>query len=234
MAVKTYKYTDNSKLSEHFKISEFKCKCGKKHDIKIDSNLVTLLEKVRSKLNSTACNIYSGYRCSAHDKSVGGSGSGPHTKGYAVDCYFLDDNRKRINSKYVASVIEEIGHKYGFAIRCGGSDLSSGNVHIDTKPRKWYGDEKVSMSKSISSLKAISDKKTGHTKFLTYINTPIEYYVNAKSGLNVRQSNDINSKIITTLKYKTKVKVYLTVGKWCKIDTNKWVYKDYLQMNAIK
>lgn len=149
MAIKSYKYNDKSKLSDHFRVSEFKCKCGKNHDIKIDSNLVPLLEKVRSKLNASACNIYSGYRCPSHNKAVGSSSTGSYShSGYAVDCYFLDQNRKRIPSSKVCLALEDLGHKGGIGYRCGGSADSTGNTHIDVKPRKWYGDESKSMSKS--------------------------------------------------------------------------------------
>lgn len=148
MAVKTYKYNDTTQLSEHFKVSEFKCKCGGTHDILIDSDLVTLLEKVISYLNAKSCNIYSGYRCPTHDKNVGGNSSGPHTLGYAVDCYFLDQNGNRIPSSKVCLALEDLGHQFGIGYRCGGSADSTGNTHIDTKPRKWYGDESKSMSAS--------------------------------------------------------------------------------------
>lgn len=147
--IKSYKYNDTSNLSDHFRVSEFKCKCGKNHDIMIDSNLVPLLEKVRSKLNASACNIYSGYRCPSHNKAVGSSStSGYSHSGYAVDCYFLDQNGKRIPSKTVCLALEDLGHKYGIGYRCGGSANSTGNTHIDVKPRKWFGDESKSMSKS--------------------------------------------------------------------------------------
>ncbi len=148
MAINSYKYNDTSRLSAHFKVSEFKCKCGKAHDILIDSDLVHLLEKVRSKLNASACNIYSGHRCVNHNKSVGSGSTSPHINGYAVDCYFLDQNRKRIPSSKVCLALEDLGHVYGIGYRCGGSADSTGNTHIDVKPRKWYGDESKSMSKS--------------------------------------------------------------------------------------
>lgn len=146
--IKEYKYNDTTKLTEHFKASEFKCNCGKSHNIKIDSDLVELLEKLRTKLNAKSGNIYSGYRCTTHDKSVGGSGSGPHTQGYAVDIYFIGQDDKRITSKTIALTLEDLGHKYGIGYRCGGSKDSTGNTHIDVKKRKWYGDESKSLNKS--------------------------------------------------------------------------------------
>lgn len=229
MAVKTYKYNDTSKLSEHFKVSEFKCKDGKKHEIKIDSNLVTLLERVRTKLNANSCNIYSGYRCVEHDKNVGGSGGGPHTQGYAVDCYFLDKNKKAIPGDIVCCTLEDMGHKYGLAIRCGGSQVNQGKVHIDTKNRKWFGNEAISFSKSISTEKAISNGKTGHTTFLTYCFNPTTYYINANSGLNIRDDNSTSGKVIGLYKFGEAIQVYYILNGWAKVGVNKWVSADYIQ-----
>lgn len=148
MAFKLYEYNDKTQISEHFNAQEFRCKCGVKHKIKIDDNLIPLLEKVRAKLNSKSCNIYSGYRCANHNKSVGGTGNSPHTEGYAVDCYFIGQDGKRIPSKEVCLALEDLGHKYGIGYRCGGGSNESGQTHIDVKPRKWYGDESKSMTSS--------------------------------------------------------------------------------------
>lgn len=225
MAIKNYNYNDNSRLSEHFKVSEFKCKCGKNHEIKIDSDLITLLENAMVKMGANICNIYSGYRCPTHDKNVGGNGTGPHTKGYAVDCYFLDKDRNVIYGDIVCCTLEDMGHKCGLAIRCGGSQVYQGKVHIDTKPRKWYGNEAISSSKSISSEKAISDGQTGHNDFLSYCFIPKVYYTTAKSGLNVR---NIDNKIVDCLKYDTKINVYYIINGKAKIGINKYVSVDYI------
>lgn len=47
--------------------------------------------------------------------------------------------------------LEDLGHKKGIGYRCGGSQPSTGQTHIDTLNRKWYGDESISMSKSCCS-----------------------------------------------------------------------------------
>lgn len=229
MAIKTYGYNDNVKLTEHYHSNEWRCKGTEKHNIKIDSNCPQTLEKVRTKLNASSGNNYSGYRCSTHDKNVGGSGSGPHTQGYAVDCYFLDKNKKRINGGIVACCLEDMGHTGGIAVRCGGSSLESGNVHIDTKNRKWYGDEKISFSKSISQLKGISDGKTGHTTFLTYCFKPTTYYANANSGLNIRNDNSLKGKIVGIYKFGEAIQVYYIWNGWAKVGVAKWVSADYIQ-----
>ena len=51
MAVKNYSCSDNTQLSEHFNVQEFRCKCGKTHDILIADELITKLETLFEKLN---------------------------------------------------------------------------------------------------------------------------------------------------------------------------------------
>lgn len=226
--IKSYKYNDKTQLSKHFNVQEFRCKCGKTHNIKIDSNLAPTLEKVMTKLNAKAGNIFSGHRCSSHDKKVGGTGSGSHVLGYAVDIWFKGQDGKAIPSDKVAIALEDLGHKYGVGYRCGNSSVKSGKIHIDTRPRKWYGDEHYSMSKSISSLKAPSDGKTGHSKYLSYIYKKTIKTVTA-SELNVRNDKSTKGKVVGTLKKGTKVKRYYIEDGWAKIDVNKWVSNKYLK-----
>ena len=226
--IKTYGYSSNVQLSAHFNVREFRCKCGKAHDTKIDTDEVNILEKLRTLLNAKCCIIYSGYRCPAHDKKVGGSGRGPHTQGFAVDCYFKDKNNKPIPSSKVACLLEDLGHNKGIGFRCGGSSVASGNIHIDTKPRKWYGDEYYSFSKQISSLKAISDGKTGHKTYLTYCFKPIQKTVTA-SYLNVRAGKGTNYKIVGGYKNGSKINVYYSEDGWSKIGVNQWVCSQYLK-----
>lgn len=146
--IKEYKYGAKVKITEHFHSSEFDCKCGKKHNTLIDIDLVKLLEELRIRLNAKSGNPYSGYRCSSHDKAVGGSGNGPHTQGYAADIYFVGQEGKRIPSRVIALTLEDMSHKFGIGYRCGGSADFTGNTHIDVKNRKWYGDEAKSLSRS--------------------------------------------------------------------------------------
>ena len=79
--LKTYKSTDNTQLTTHFNIREFRCKCGGNHDTKLDSSLADKLEKLHKALNCSKIIINSGYRCATHDRNVGGSGSGQHVCG---------------------------------------------------------------------------------------------------------------------------------------------------------
>lgn len=228
MSVKTYKYNDKTKLTEHFGVWEWKCKCGKNHEIKIDDKLPKLLETLRTRLNASRGDIYSGYRCPTHDKNVGGRGTGSHTLGYAVDIIFYDQEGKPIPSSKVALLLEDMGHQYGVAYRCGGSKDGSGRIHIDTRPRKWYGDESKSNTKSLKDHKAPSDGKTGHTTFLSYLYKPTKKYVNA-SILNVRNEPNTNAKIVDGIKYGSSINVYYIEGEWAKIGVAKWVSAKYIQ-----
>lgn len=145
MSVKTYKYNNSSKVTEHFKVSEFRCKCGATHDTLISQELVDRLEKLRTNLNCSKIIINSGYRCSKHDKNVGGSGSGQHTTGKAVDVVCYDSSGKTISSKRVCCVAQDIGFN-GIA----NIDKTYTATHLDVASRKWYGDETITTSKSVT------------------------------------------------------------------------------------
>lgn len=153
MAKITYKYNDTTQLTPHFNVKEFRCKCNHAHDIIIDNQLPALLEKLMEKIGAEHGNIYSGYRCPSHNAIVGSKGKGTNYShsGYAVDIYFTDKDGKRIPSSTVCLALEDMGHKYGIGYRCGGGKDSSGQTHIDVKPRKWYGDESKSMTASCCS-----------------------------------------------------------------------------------
>ena len=163
MAVKTYKYNDKTQLTEHFNVQEWKCKCGKNHEIKIDDKLPVLLEKLLKELGASHGNIYSGYRCPEYDKKVGGRGTGSHTLGYSVDIRFVDKEGKTFPSSKVVLTLEDMNHQYGIGYRAGGAKDSLGNTHIDTRPRKWYGDE------TISNTLAIWEIKKGVYSFYEYL-----------------------------------------------------------------
>lgn len=63
---KTYEYSDNTQLSPHFNISEFRCKCGKEHETLNNPELIEKLEKLFTALNCSKIIVTSSYRCTAH------------------------------------------------------------------------------------------------------------------------------------------------------------------------
>ena len=140
--IKTYSYDQDVRLAPHFRSSEFRCKCGKKHDYLIDEDLPKNLEKLFTVIPELfgikvkEIRLTSGYRCPAHDRSVGGSGSGPHTGGYAADYCVYDEDGKIISTKIVCCAAQEIGFK-GIA----NIDANYLYIHSDMKNRIWRGNE---------------------------------------------------------------------------------------------
>ena len=131
MAIKEYKRTDDSKLSENFKVSEFACKCGCA-TLKVDEKLVTYLQKIRCHFG-VPITINSGYRCETHNKKVGGASGSRHTKGQACDIVV-----RGIKPKEVAKYAESIGI---LGIGLYETDKDGYFVHVDTRTTKsfWYG-----------------------------------------------------------------------------------------------
>lgn len=132
-----YKYGNKTQLTAHFNAKEFQCKCGKSHSFLIDNDLLEKLEQLRDVLDCSKIIVTSGYRCSEHDKAVGGNGVGQHTKGTAADicCYAQDGSI--ISSKLVCCKAQDIGFT-GIA----NIDSSYQYTHVDVRTSgKWYGDE---------------------------------------------------------------------------------------------
>jgi hypothetical protein len=143
MSVKYYHYYSdkNIKLSEHFKVGEF-CSESDYHGsypdtFPIETRLVNMLEDLYSHFDCGKIIINSGYRTPQCDIEVGGSGSGPHTYGKAVDAYLYYKNGKPVPSRLVACYLQDRGQN-GIGLNCGGN---VNGTHIDFLDRKWHADE---------------------------------------------------------------------------------------------
>ena len=144
--LKTYKSTDNTQLTTHFNIREFRCKCGGNHDTKLDSSLADKLEKLHKALNCSKIIINSGYRCAAHDKNVGGSGTGQHVCGTAADIVCYDSKGRVISSKIVCCAAQDIG--FGGIANIDGTYTAT---HVDVRSSNfWKGDEVRTSAYSIT------------------------------------------------------------------------------------
>lgn len=143
--IRNYKNTDATKLSAHFNSKEFKCKCGKPHDFKLSDKLVDKLEQLYSTLNCTKIIVNSGYRCTSHDKSVGGTGHGQHTIGTAADivCYGSDGNI--ISAKIVTCAAQDIGFP-GIA----NINKKYTAVHVDVRDSNTYMGDEVKGTRSVT------------------------------------------------------------------------------------
>lgn len=137
MAILTYKFDDQTQLSPHFNAREFRCQCGKTHEILIASKLVDKLEALYTALNCSKIIVTSGYRCPDHDKAVGGTSSGQHTKGTATDVCCYGQDGQPISSKTVCCKAQDLGFT-------GIANITSSYqyTHLDVRTSgKWYGDE---------------------------------------------------------------------------------------------
>lgn len=137
MAIQTYAYNSSATLSAHFCAQEFRCKCGNTHQILISEELIHKLEQLYTALNCSKIIINSGYRCSSHDKAVGGTGTGQHTKGTAADVVCYNQAGGIISSKTVCCTAQDVGFT-------GIANITSAytSTHLDVRSgSKWYGDE---------------------------------------------------------------------------------------------
>ena len=130
------------KLSEHFDISEFTCKCSKHCAAAPDKELINKLEKLFSILNARDIIITSGYRCSEHSISVGGTVNDAHTRNIAADIIVHDATGKQLTSEVIAAGAERAGFS-GIGI------ISATAVHVDVRNSSnyvnshWFGDERT-------------------------------------------------------------------------------------------
>lgn len=143
--LKTYNYADKTQLTEHFNVSEFRCKCDEEHDTILDTVLIDMLEQIYAVLNCSKIIVNSGYRCTKHDKTVGGTGTGQHTKGKAADIVCYDHIGNKISTKIVTCAAQDLGFN-------GIGKINDTATHVDIRiDSKWYGDETITSSKSITN-----------------------------------------------------------------------------------
>lgn len=116
---------NNFKIAENFNLKEFQCPCC--GSVKIDSNLVMLLQELR-RLIGKPITITSGYRCPKHNKEVGGVEESFHTQGLAVD----------ITGDFNIVQVSLLARTVGF----GGIGIYTKRnfLHLDLGPkREWEG-----------------------------------------------------------------------------------------------
>lgn len=147
MAINSYSYAAAVRLSDNFCAAEFRCKCGKQHEILISTELVNGLQQLVKTLGASKAIITSGYRCPSHDKAVGGNGYGQHTKGTAADVIFCDRFGKPVSTKVIACRAQDLGFN-GIA----NIDSTYTAIHLDVRTTgKWYGDEVVGTGSSVTA-----------------------------------------------------------------------------------
>lgn len=146
MSVKNYSFSDNTQLTPHFNVSEFRCKCGGTHDTILNPELPEKLEKLFKVLNCSKIIVNSGYRCQAHDKAVGGTGRGEHVNGNAADIVCYNKSGKIISSKKVCCIAQDLN--FGGIANIDGTYTAT---HVDVRTSNfWKGDEVVTSAYSVT------------------------------------------------------------------------------------
>jgi uncharacterized protein YcbK (DUF882 family) len=74
-------------MTKNFSINEFECKCGCKMPLDVLANIEKLAEELQvlREVVASPITINSAYRCSSHNKSIGGVKSSQHILGKASD-----------------------------------------------------------------------------------------------------------------------------------------------------
>lgn len=210
MAIKTFPKGSKEKLSNNFYVSEFACHgngcCG---IVMIDDKLVGYIQQIRDHFGKPIT-INSGYRCSTHNKNIGGASNSYHTKGMAADIV-VDGVAPAEVAKYAESIgILGIGlyetAKDGYF------------VHIDTRNTKsfWYGQGETHRD---SFVEPIKEPKYDHSAFLRDLQEALGAPVTGKPdlkilGMTVTVSSKINSKhpVVKPLQKRLKALGYSEVG----------------------
>lgn len=129
----SYKKGKAIKLSANFKSTEFDCHgVGCCSATEIDGKLVEYLQKISNHFKASVI-ITSGFRCTKHNKNIGGATGSYHTKGMAADIVVVG-----VQPSEVAKYAESIG-----VLGIGLYETSRDGyfVHIDARTSKsfWYG-----------------------------------------------------------------------------------------------
>ena len=111
-------------FSNNFTRKEFACKSGNCTPIAVDHELVLVLQDLRDHFGK-AIKITSGYRCPAHNATVGGAPNSKHTLGTAADI--------KVVGVYPQEVYNYLNTKYPDKYGLG---LYSSWVHVDIREER--------------------------------------------------------------------------------------------------
>lgn len=129
--IKEYKKGKSFQISKYFSSIEFDCQCKYPEctTTLVDDDLIYALDKLRRKVRPI--HITSGYRCSRHNKDVGGKLGSYHLLGKAADIYV---EGLEISSLYY--YIVDIAE-----FKKGGVGVYSTFIHCDVRgtTSRWNG-----------------------------------------------------------------------------------------------
>ena len=219
--VKTYsfKVDGNKQISTNFKVSEFRCSDSDK--ILISEEIVKQLQEIRNFGGVNKITIESGYRTPAYDKKIGGSGTGSHCEGKAVDFIVYDKKGVIIPSNYICCYLQDKGI-------LGIEKCNANSTHMDIgyRKNKWYAYQVV-----------VNGKRTYPTVSNFYTFTKLtQTQVYSKLGLPI-PSKTGTSPVITGKYNLTRVLKSGQSGKDClelQKELNKRGFRDSLKRKLVE
>lgn len=210
MSIKTYsKAKDGSvRLSEHFIVREFAC--PDTDVIKIDTDLVDVLERLFDYLDCSKIIITSGYRSPSYDRSLGCSGRGYHTTGQAADVncwHFVNGKETRYHGADICCALQTLGWHHGIGWIAGCA------VHIDTRTTQYWFDEQNNM-RSIGNDWYTYMAKKGHT-----VSRPIMGDVDANGKVDSNDARTVLQASVGKVELTEKQKAVADVDENGKVDS---------------
>lgn len=173
-----YDYNDKTQISKHFNVQEFKCKCGQKHDIVINTRLVAGLEKLFETFDCSMIIVNSGYRHKEYDIKLNGF-AGKHSVGDAADVVLYDKNKAVISTKKISCAAQDMEGIFGGIANI---DKTYTSIHLDVREGyRWLGNEVISNStvtKDFYSYYGLS-KEDVYGKSTTPTTTVVEEIIDA-------------------------------------------------------
>ena len=132
MALKAYSLARDGALhlTPHFRVREFACRDGADL-VKIDTDLVELLERIRTAACG-AVTVNSGYRTASYNQKVGGARASQHLLGKAADIQVADTTVEAV-AAYAESLMPDWGGVGRYPVKSG---RAKGWVHVDTRAKK--------------------------------------------------------------------------------------------------
>jgi uncharacterized protein YcbK (DUF882 family) len=118
-------------MANFFDLKEFECKCkdknceGKLPQMRMNPTLIQALNRIREELGKPI-RVTSAFRCTAHNKAVGGVAHSTHRTGYAAD----------IQCEDMVKLLELVEAEKEFR----GIGVAKTFIHVDVRPtprKRW-------------------------------------------------------------------------------------------------